>query len=234
MSPAQAGPEELSPDARAALELIVEAVATDPRAPSSVRDRETAWRVHIADSLAGLEVPELREARAIADVGAGAGFPGLPLAVVLSRARVDLIEATTRKCEFMRRAIAEAGVPDARVVCKRSEEWAASSPPEGGREAYQAVTARAVGRLATLAELAAPLLVDGGVLVVWKGRRDLAEEAELERVAGRLAVEPVEVRWVGPYAGSRNRHLHVLRKRGATPAELPRRAGMAKKRPLGT
>jgi len=234
LSPAPAGPEELSPDARAALELIVEAVATDPRAPSSVRDREAAWRVHIADSLAGLEVPELREARAIADVGAGAGFPGLPLAVVLSRARVDLIEATTRKCEFMRRAIAEAGVPDARVVCKRSEEWAASPPPEGGREAYQAVTARAVGRLATLAELAAPLLVDGGVLVVWKGRRDPAEEAELERVAGRLAMEPVEVRWVGPYAGSRNRHLHVLRKRGATPGELPRRAGMAKKRPLGT
>jgi 16S rRNA (guanine527-N7)-methyltransferase len=134
----------------------------------------------------------------------------------------------------MRRAIAEAGVPNARVICKRSEEWAADPPPAGGREAYQAVTARAVGRLATLAELAAPLLVDGGVLVVWKGRRDPAEEAELEQVAGQLGVEPQEVRWVGPYAGSRNRHLHVLRKRGATPPGLPRRPGMAKKRPLGT
>jgi 16S rRNA (guanine527-N7)-methyltransferase len=234
LSPTPAGPEELSPTARAALEAIVELVAGDPRAPSSVRDPDAAWRVHVADSLSGLGFPELREATAIADVGAGAGFPGLPLAVALPQARVDLIEATTRKCDFMRRAIAEAGVPNARVICKRSEEWAADPPPAGGREAYQAVTARAVGRLATLAELAAPLLVDGGVLVVWKGRRNPAEEAELEQVAGRLAVEPQDVRWVGPYAGSRNRHLHVLRKRGATPPGLPRRPGMAKKRPLGT
>jgi len=190
--------------------------------------------VHVADALAGLEVRELQEATAIADVGAGAGFPGLPLAVVLPQARVDLIEATTRKCDFIRRAIAAAAVPNARVICKRSEEWASDPPAVGGREAYQAVTARAVGRLATLAELAAPLLVDGGVLVVWKGRRDPAEEAELQQVAGRLGMWPQEVRWVGPYAGSRNRHLHVLRKRGATPPELPRRPGMAKKRPLGT
>jgi 16S rRNA (guanine527-N7)-methyltransferase len=234
LTPAPAGLEELPPEARAALEAIVELVASDPRAPSSVRDPEAGWRVHVADSLAGLEVRELRAATSIADVGAGAGFPGLPLAVALPQARVDLLEATTRKCEFMARAIAKAGIANARVICKRSEEWASAAPPAGGREAYQAVTARAVGRLATLAELATPLLVDGGVLVAWKGRRDPAEEAELERVAERLAMEPQEVRWVGPYAGSRNRHLHVMRKRGATPAELPRRAGMAKKRPLGT
>jgi 16S rRNA (guanine527-N7)-methyltransferase len=90
-----------------------------------------------------------------------------------------------------------------------------------------------VGRLATLAELASPLLADGGVLVAWKGRRDEGEEVELERAAERLAMEPVETRWVGPYAGSENRHLHVMRKRGPTPAELPRRPGMAKKRPFG-
>jgi 16S rRNA (guanine527-N7)-methyltransferase len=143
------------------------------------------------------------------------------------------VEATGRKCEFIESAIAAAGIANARVVCRRSEEWAATAPPAGGRESYDAVTARAVGRLATLAELAAPLLTDGGVLVAWKGRRDEAEEAELGRAAARLAMEPEDVRWVGPYAGSRNRHLHVLRKRGPTPPELPRRPGMAKKRPLG-
>jgi 16S rRNA (guanine527-N7)-methyltransferase len=229
-----AGPEELSPDARAALRSIVEALAADGRAPSSVRDPDRAWRVHIDDSLSGLEVKGLGEATSIADLGAGAGFPGLPLAVVLPQASVDLIEANGRKCEFIERAMAAAGAANARVVCRRSEEWASSRPPGGGRESYEAVTARAVGRLATLAELASPLLVDGGVLVAWKGRRDSAEEAELDRVAGRLAVVPEDIRWVGPYAGSRNRHLHVLRKRGPTPAELPRRPGMAKKRPLGT
>jgi len=226
--------EELPPDARGALDAIVKAVASDPRAPSSVRNPEDAWRVHIADSLAGLEFADLLAASAIADLGAGAGFPGLPLAVMLRDARVDLIEASSRKCEFMRRTIGTAGINRARVICKRSEEWAGLAPPGGGREAYGAVVARAVGRLATLAELASPLLRDGGVLVAWKGRRDPDEESELERASERLAMQPEEVRWVGPYAGSRNRHLHLMRKRGSTPGGLPRRPGMAKKRPFGS
>ena len=227
------GVKALSADARAALDAIVSAVADDERAPSSVRDPADAWRVHIADSLAGLEFGGLRDASAIADLGAGAGFPGLPLAVMLPAARVDLIEATGRKCAFMRRTIDAAGIANARVVCTRSEEWASNPPPTGGREAYDAVVARAVGRLATLAELASPLLAADGILVAWKGRRDPGEEAELERASGRVGMEPGGVRWVGPYAGSRNRHLHLLRKHGATPDGLPRRPGMAKKRPFG-
>jgi 16S rRNA (guanine527-N7)-methyltransferase len=229
-----AGIPELDPGARERLTAILELLATEPRAPSAVRDPARAWQVHVADSLSGLGVDELRAARRIADVGAGAGFPGLVLAVALPDARVDLIESLGRRCDFMRAAIARADVTNATVVCARSEEWASAAAPDGGREAYDAVTARAVGRLATLAELASPLLVDGGVLVAWKGRRDEDEERELERAAERLAMRPVEIRWVGPYAGSENRHIHVLRKSGATPPELPRRPGMAKKRPRGS
>jgi 16S rRNA (guanine527-N7)-methyltransferase len=96
------------------------------------------------------------------------------------------------------------------------------------------VTARAVGRLSVLAELASPLLRDGGLLFAWKGRRNREQEAELSRAAARLAIEPVEVRPVTPYPGSRNRHIHLLRKNGATPDELPRRIGLAAKRPFGT
>ena len=119
------------------------------------------------------------------------------------------------------------------VVCQRAEALAAQPPPAGGREAYDVVTARAVGRLATLAELASPLLRDGGALVAWKGARDPDEEAELDRACPALAMEPERVDWVGPYSGSRNRHLHLLRKRGSTPERLPRRPGLAKKRPFG-
>jgi 16S rRNA (guanine527-N7)-methyltransferase len=234
LSTPDAPPEYLPQSARTALERIVELVASEARAPSSVRDPREAWRVHVADSLSGLEVEGLREARSIADVGAGAGFPGLPLAVALPEARVDLIEATSRKCEFIERAVGVAEAENARVICRRAEDWAGAEQPDGGREAYEAVTARAVGRLATLAELASPLLVDGGVLVAWKGRRDSDEESEMDGVAARMAMDREDVRWVGPYAGSRNRHIHVLRKHGSTPPELPRRAGMAKKRPLGT
>lgn len=223
----------LSPSARDSLEALLGLLTTDPTAPSAVRDPAKAWRVHVEDSLSGLAFDVLSGAQRIADVGSGAGFPGLVLAVALPGAEVDLVESVERKCRFMRLAIARCGIANARVVCERAESWAAQPPPEGGREAYDAVTARAVGRLATLAELASPLLRDGGSLVAWKGQRDPEEEEELARAAPRLAMEPLECRWSGPYAGSRNRHLHLVRKSGPTPEGLPRRPGMAKKRPYG-
>jgi 16S rRNA (guanine527-N7)-methyltransferase len=225
--------EGLDPAVTARLQLLVKSLA-DPRAPTTVRDPDEAWRVHVADSLSSLDIEETAAARLIADVGAGAGFPGLALAIALPKARVDLIEATARKCEFMRQAVATVGIENARVIQARSEEWAAKPPPRGGREAYDLVTARAVGRLATLAELASPLLREGGRLVAWKGRRNPDEEAELERASARLSMEPLRVLWVGPYAGSENRHLHLMRKAGPTPQELPRRPGIAKKRPFGS
>lgn len=218
----------LSPQQRAKLTRVLELLKQERASISSVVD-ERAWRVHVADSLTGLEVPALREARRIADIGSGAGFPGLVLAVARPDASVDLIESVGRKCEFMRRAIDAAGIANAHVLNTRSEEWATAD----GREVYDAVTARAVGRLSTLAELASPLLREDGVLVAWKGRRDEDEEAQLTRAAPQLAMRPEQILHVGPYAGSKHRHLHLIRKRGATPADLPRRPGMAKKRPRG-
>ncbi len=67
-----------------------------------------------------------------------------------------------------------------------------------GRESYEAATARAVGRLSTLAELASPLLLDGGSLLAWKGKRDPGEEAQLQRAAAKLAMQPERVLHVGP------------------------------------
>lgn len=218
----------LDSQARAALQEVLDLLAEERASVSSVTD-DRAWKVHIADSLTGLEIPELREASRIADIGSGAGFPGLALAVALPQAQLDLIESVGRKCDFMRRAIAASGISNASVIDSRSEEWAGGE----GRESYEAVTARAVGRLSTLAELASPLLLDGGVLVAWKGRRDEDEEAQLQRAAPKLAMQPDQVLHVGPYAGSQHRHLHLIRKKGETPADLPRRPGMAKKRPRG-
>jgi 16S rRNA (guanine527-N7)-methyltransferase len=214
---------------RATITLVLELLEVERASVSSVTDPERAWRVHVADSLTGLEFPDLRKAGSIADIGSGAGFPGLVLAVALPDARVDLIESVGRKCDFIRRAIDAAGIENARVVNARSEDLAVGE----GREAYAAATARAVGRLSTLAELASPLLEDGGVFVAWKGKRDPEEEAQLDRAAPQLAMRPEEIRHVGPVAGSEHRHLHLIRKSGPTPENLPRRAGMAKKRPYG-
>lgn len=222
----------LALDERGRLKLaaLVELLARDPSAPTSVREESEAWRVHIADSLSGLAFDELATAKRIADLGAGAGFPGLVLAAALPESQVDLIEAARRKCEFAVTAIGHAGTDNARVVCERSETHAAAA----GREAYDAVTARAVGRLATLAELASPLLQAGGAMIAWKGRRDPSEESELIRAEPRTGMSAERVLPVGPYAGSRHRHLHLVVKTGPTPADLPRRPGVAKKRPFGS
>jgi 16S rRNA (guanine527-N7)-methyltransferase len=226
----------VSPDPTAVLDQggreklgkVLELLAEERASVSSVVD-DRAWKVHVADSLTGLEAPELSKARRIADVGAGAGFPGLALAVALPSAQVDLIESVGRKCLFMQRAIDEAEIPNATVLNTRSEDWANSD----GREAYEAITARAVGRLSTLAELASPLLKPNGILIAWKGKRDGAEEIQLVNASVELSMVQELVLDVGDYAGSKHRHLHVIRKDGPTPADLPRKPGMAKKRPKG-
>jgi 16S rRNA (guanine527-N7)-methyltransferase len=215
--------------ARAALEKVLDLLAVERASVSSITEPEQAWKAHVTDSLTGLEVPELRQARKIADIGSGAGFPGLVLAVAIPQAEVELIESIGRKCAFIESAATEAGIANARVANARSEDLAKGE----AREAYDAVTARALGRLSTLAELASPLLRDGGVLVAWKGKRDEEEEAQLQRAAPLLAMQPEQILEVGDRAGSRHRHLHVIRKVGPTPPNLPRKPGMAKKRPSG-
>jgi len=214
--------------ARGQLGRVLELLGEERASVSSVVD-ERAWKVHVADSLTGLEVAELKAAGRIADVGAGAGFPGLALAVALPNAQVDLIESIGRKCAFMRRAIDAAEIPNATVLDTRSEDLASAD----GRESYDIVTARAVGRLSTLAELASPLLKPNGVLIAWKGKRDAEEEEQLASAAESLAMAHEQILDVGDRAGSQHRHLHVIRKSGPTPPDLPRRAGIAKKRPRG-
>lgn len=209
------------------LRRLLDLLAADETAPTTVREPSQAVDVHIADSLSGLELDVVREARVIADLGAGAGFPGLVLAAALPDTRVALVESTGRKCAFIERAIAAAALPNAHVVCARAEEW------RDGLGAHDLVTARALAPLAVIAEYAAPLLRVGGSLVAWKGARDVDEEADAARAAAELGLEAREVRSVEPFRGAAHRHLHLYSKLMETPPRFPRRPGMARKRPLG-
>ncbi len=216
------------------VERLLDALAAESDPPTTVSDPERALEVHVADSLSGREVAGLRSARRIADLGAGAGFPGLALAIADPTARVDLVESAGRKAAVIARLAQEARIDNARAVTARVEEWARlPAALGGGREAYEAVTARALAPLAVLAEYAAPLLRSDGVLVAWKGGRDEAEEEAGRAAAQRLGLEPGEVLHVVPFEGAQRRHLHVFTKTGPTPDGIPRRPGMARKRPLG-
>jgi len=207
---------------------LLAALEAEPDPPTTVREAADALRVHIADSLSGLEAEPVAAARSIADLGAGAGFPGLVLAAALPATRVDLVESTRRKCEVIDRLATAAGLGKARSVASRAEEWAIGE----GREGYEVVTARALAPLPVVAEYAAPLLAPGGYLVAWKGIRDPEEEAAGAAAAAPLGLSVGEVLAVTPFPEAHSRHLHLFQKTGATPPGFPRRPGMAAKRPL--
>lgn len=218
----------LGPEVGDRLSKLLDALAAEPDPPTTVRSGKEAVDVHVADSLVALELPQLLEARAIADIGSGAGFPGLVLAAALPHARVDLVESARRKCEVIERLAAAAGLANTRTVPSRAEEWGAGE----GRGAYDLVTARALASLTVLTEYAAPLLRNGGALVAWKGARDAAEEKAGERAAREVGMQRGDIVPVTPYEGSRNRHLHLYLKVRHTPDRFPRRPGVAAKRPL--
>lgn len=202
-------------------------IEAEPASITSVRDPQVAvWR-HVDDALAGLCLSEMRTATRLADLGAGAGLPGLVLAIALPDTCVTLVESVERKCRFQRLAAAACGCDNVRVLHSRAESW------REGRSTQDLVTARALAPLAVLVEYAAPLLIEGGSLVAWKGAvaKDEAEAgARAAAVVGLKSVEPVLLPPFPNGGGGRTlqRYLKVM----PTPERFPRRAGMARKRPL--
>jgi 16S rRNA (guanine527-N7)-methyltransferase len=209
------------------LTAVLAELERDEHAPTAVRGAEEAAKVHVADALVALDVDGLRASRTVADIGAGAGFPGLPIAVALPAAEVRLVESQRRKCEFMLSLGAAAGIANVSVVCARAEEW------EEGIGANDAVLARALAPQPVVLEYAAPLLRLGGTLIDWRGRRNEGEERAAAGAAQTLGLRRTEIRHVEPFAGATDRHLHVFVKQRETPDRFPRRAGIARKRPIG-
>jgi 16S rRNA (guanine527-N7)-methyltransferase len=216
----------LTTPARERLSRLLEIQATDATASTTVKDPALAVDRHVADSLAALALPGVRDARRVADIGSGAGWPGFALAAALPGARVVLVESAIRHCRYLERAAADAAFENVEVVHARAEAWPA------GIGAHDLVTARALASLPVLCEYAAPLLADGGTLVAWKGTVPDHEAADGLAAAAELGLDAVEVRAVTPFAAARDHTLHVFRKVAPTPPRFPRRPGIATKRPL--
>jgi 16S rRNA (guanine527-N7)-methyltransferase len=165
--------------------------------------------VLLDDALGGVEVVR-RFPGPLVDVGSGGGTPGIPLAASLPERDVTLLEAERRKADFLERWTAE--LPNLRVVRGRAEEQPV--------ETFGVAVAKALARPPVAAEWCLPLVREGGAVVLWVGPS--ADRDAVAAVSSHLAGEVEE----SP-AG-----FLVLRKTGPTPPGFPRRAGMAKKRPL--
>jgi 16S rRNA (guanine527-N7)-methyltransferase len=214
-------------EAETALVTLVRLVMTDPAAATAVRSEGRVIDDHIADSLVALELDEVGGAAAVADLGSGAGFPGLPLAIARPDASVALIESNARKSGFLERAATACNLANVRVVNSRAESW------DEGLGRCDLVTARALAPLPAVVEYGAPLLPIGGSLLVWRGARDPVAEAAAAQAADELGLESRDPLLAHPYPAAVSRHLHLFLKVRPTPARFPRRPGVAAKRPLG-
>jgi 16S rRNA (guanine527-N7)-methyltransferase len=219
--------EVAPPHALRALGRILELQATDPTASTTVKHVPDAVGVHVADALVALELPFVAGATRIADLGSGAGWPGLALAAALPAAHVSLVESQVRHCRYLEKAVEVGELTNVSVVNARVEAW-----PEG-LGVHDLATARAVAALPVILEYAAPLLADGGHFVAWKGAVSVQERAAGLVAAEILGLDPLPVVGVTPFPGARDHTLHPFRKIAPTPERFPRRPGMASKRPLG-
>jgi 16S rRNA (guanine527-N7)-methyltransferase len=192
---------------------------------TSITDRSEAIRLHVIDSLTC--VPFVVEAPEglLADIGSGAGFPGIPLGIATDRDTM-LIESRSRKAAFLE-AVVSALDHRFEVLPIRAEDLASEQP-----ESVAVVTARAVGELPVLAELAAPLLRFGGRLIAMKGSPSDEELARGVEAGRRVGMEEIARESVGLPAGDETRTIVIYERKHAAEVELPRRAGMAAKRPL--
>jgi 16S rRNA (guanine527-N7)-methyltransferase len=190
---------------------------------TAITEPEAVDRLHFADSLACLMEPLPSGARVL-DVGAGAGFPGLPMKVARPDLHMTLLEATGKKARFLEHIVSALGLAEVAVVNDRAE----TAP---GREGFDAVVARGVGALAALLELTLPFCRLGGKVLVHKKGAHLS--AELAAAAHALVILGGELQPSHSYTlEGEPRQIVVISKVRSTPAAYPRRPGMPAKHPL--
>lgn len=192
---------------------------------TAITDPAQAWTRHILDSLTLLPLLEAADAKRVIDVGAGGGLPGLPLAMTLPNVEFTLLEATGKKARFLREAVAALGMTNVVVVNDRAE--VVGQDHQRHREQYDAVLARAVGRLPVLLELTVPLARVGGLVLAIKG-----EKAGEEIVEAKAALHLLHAA-VSETLQTPTGTIVVIEKLRATPRSYPRGPGEPKRLPLG-
>lgn len=196
---------------------------------TAIKEPVEIERLHFLDSLSLLSLPCVAGAQRIVDVGSGAGFPALVLAIALD-AEVVALESHRKKCDFIAMAAGRLSLGNVMVRCARAEEYGQGE----GRQAHDVAISRALAALPVVAEYSVPLLSAGGSMVAMKGSISTEEWTQGESALGILGADALESIRLEPFSGAENRWAYVARKTRPTPADLPRRVGVPAKRPLGS
>jgi 16S rRNA (guanine527-N7)-methyltransferase len=193
------------------------------------REQERLWERHLNDALGLAAIRQPRPEERWADLGSGAGLPGLPLAVAHRATSFTLIDAQRRRLDWVEATAAKLGLTNVKVVHTRLEDYGRGP----ARESFDVATARALGPLPVVAELGLPLLAVGGQLLVPRGQPD---NEELEQAAFACEQLGGRVDNVVPNQSSpidRIGFVVIMAKIAATSPRFPRRSGMPARTPIG-
>jgi len=189
---------------------------------TGITDDEGVANLHLLDSLTVMASAELA-GKTLIDVGCGAGFPGVPLAIA-SGAKITLLDSLGKRMKWLEEVLPSLGI-EAECVTARAEEAVSSR-----RESYDYATSRAVARLNILLELTAPYVKVGGKVLAMKGTAAREELAEAKNAIAKLGLKLEEVKEF-PIDGT-NHAVIVLKKVAPTPKQYPRRFAKIKQAPL--
>lgn len=182
---------------------------------------------HVRDSLQLLEWVNLVNLEVI-DIGSGAGFPGLILAMACPQSRFTLLESDLKKSGFLKMVIEELGLENVLVIRERAEVL---GQDRQYRNSYDVCTNRAVAAMSVVLEYGIPLIKRGGRVFLWKGRNYQQEIAEAE-VALEILGGKIEDVYLYNLRQERDRAIVAVEKVGRTPGQYPRRVGAPAKSPL--
>ncbi len=196
---------------------------------TGITERGAVYEKHFYDSLTLAKVVDFHEVSSLADIGSGAGFPSIPLAIAFPHMKVTIVDSLAKRIRFLEEVTSQLGLTDVSPIHGRAEDVARL---KAHRDQYDIVTARAVARLAVLNEFCLPFVKAGGNFVAMKGT-DISEELSeskysIDKLNGSLLrVEQMQL----PSEGA-DRHLVLIAKKSATPGAYPRKAGVPLKSPL--
>lgn len=197
---------------------------------TAVRDRDEALQKHIADSLSCDFMEEYEAAENVIDIGTGAGFPGVPLAIVSPDKKFTLVDSLNKRLRIIDELTGELGIKNITTVHGRAEDVGKSKEH---REQYDICVSRAVASLDVLCEWCLPLVKNGGYFVAYKGENVSRETEDAASAIKLLGGKIAEIRKVQTEEESISGHVLVMIKKVKnTPSKYPRQAGQARKNPL--